>query len=163
MSSTGQIILYFLNCSNWWQWSRNWKCWFLNSKFHCFSGFLWVSGHPVCQHWTLQLLMRAFNSTLPGNVRRGCLREVNIGREAPYKTNRIFLLSVVMGYTQPSWCDKPASASSYYTVIIPAERSWQLIAEDMIITLLDVGQTCFGLMPIKHLTVFLCCHMLIEA
>lgn len=65
--------------------------------------------------------MRAFNSTLSSNVRRGCLTEVNTGRDATNKMNKMLLL-LVMGFNGLSWCDKVAAISSYYTTILLADR-----------------------------------------
>lgn len=68
--------------------------------------------------------MRAFNSALSSNLRRGASEEVNFGRDAADKTNKILLLSVI-SFTQLS------TTYSYYAAIILAARSGQLIHQTL--------------------------------
>lgn len=94
--------------------------------------------------------MRAFNSALSRNISRGRLSEVNIGRDAPDKTNQIFLLSV-MGFTRLSWCGK---SSRNIQLLCSHYPGWGVMTADtldMVIMLLDMGFTCFVLMSIKHI------------
>lgn len=83
--------------------------------------------------------MRAFNSTLSSNMRRGRLREVNMGRDgrdATHKTNQTLLLSVMVSLG----CNLRLLHSHYE--VMTAET------QDMIIMILN---TCFVLMYIHTL------------
>lgn len=79
-SSRAHKLMHFLQRNQNNSKRRNWKCWFWHGKFHCFSGFLWVSTLPVSQQRTLQLQMRAFNAALSRNVRRAPSGERDTGR-----------------------------------------------------------------------------------
>lgn len=80
LSSRVHIIMHFLRRNQNNSKRRNWKYCFWLGKFHCFSGFLWVSELPVSQRRTLRLQMREFNSALSRNAGRGApSREIDTG------------------------------------------------------------------------------------
>lgn len=94
-SSRAHKLMHFLQRNQNNSKRRNWKCWFWHGKFHCFSGFLWVSTLPVSQQRTLQLQMRVFKAALSRNGRRGPSGERGTLEEATGRANQISLLSEV--------------------------------------------------------------------
>lgn len=93
--STVHIIMHFLRRNQNNSKRRNWKCCFWLGKFHCFSGFLWVSELPVSQQRTLRLQMREFNSALSRHGgRRAPSREMDTGMGQQQTANQISLLSL---------------------------------------------------------------------
>lgn len=90
------IIMHFLRRNQNNSKRRNWKRCFWLGKFHCFSGFLWVSELPVSQQRTLRLQMREFNSALSRIGGRGApSREMDTGMGQQQTANQISLLSAV--------------------------------------------------------------------
>lgn len=91
--------------------------------------------------------MRAFNSALSRNARRGRLRGEQ-WEGWTRRTNPIVLLSA-RAFARLSWCDRVASLSCNHTAIRPSG----VVAadtEDMAEMLLEVGHTCFVAVPIRH-------------